>query len=107
MVLASQRNLFYVLSRSLGVFLLGISAAYWGASKMLGGQKGMMIAHEFSNLVVLSAATLLVGGLFMLIPNMGVATISFAGILGGFIAGITLAYGFAGKIINEKTLFLG
>lgn len=92
---------------TLGVFLLGISAAYWGANKMLGGQKGMMIAHEFSNLVALSAATLLVGGLFMMIPNMAVATVSFAGILGGFVAGITLAYGFAGKIINEKTLFLG
>ena len=92
---------------TLGLFLVGISAAYWGANKMLGGQKGMMIAHEFSNLVVLSAATLLVGGLFMMIPNMGVATVSFAGILCGFVAGITLAYGFAGKIINEKTLFLG
>lgn len=92
---------------TLGVFLLGISAAYWGASKILGGQKGMMIAHEFSNLVVLSAATLLVGGLFMLIPNMKDATISFAWTLGGFITVITLAYGFAGRIINEKTLFLG
>lgn len=92
---------------TLGLFLVGISAAYWGASKILGGQKGMMIAHEFSNLVVLSAATLLVGGLFMLIPNMAVATVSFAGILGGFVAGITIAYGFAGRIINEKTLFLG
>ena len=92
---------------TLSVFLLGISAAYWGANKMLGGQKGMMIAHEFSNLVALSAATLLVGGLFMMIPNMAVATVSFAGILLGFVAGITLAYGFAGKIINEKTLFLG
>ena len=92
---------------TLGLFLVGISAAYWGASKILGGQKGMMIAHEFSNLVALSAATLLVGGLFMMIPNMAVATVSFAGILGGFVAGITLAYGFAGKIINEKTLFLG
>lgn len=92
---------------TLGLFLVGISAAYWGASKILGGQKGMIIAHDFSNLVVLSAATLLVGGLFMLIPNMGVATVSFAGILGGFVAGITLAYGFAGRIINEKTLFLG
>lgn len=92
---------------TLGTFLLGISAAYLGANKMLGGQKGMMIAHEFSNLVALSAATLLVGGLFMLIPNMEDATKSFAWTLGGFIAGITLAYGFAGKIINEKTLFLG
>lgn len=92
---------------TLGLFLVGISAAYWSASKILGGQKGMMIAHEFSNLVVLSAATLLVGGLFMLIPNMKDATISFALTLGGFIAGITLAYGFAGRIINEKTLFLG
>lgn len=92
---------------TLGVFLLGISAAYWGANKMLGGQKGMMIAHEFSNLVALSAATLLVGGLFMMIPNMEDATKSFAWTLGGFIAGITLAYGVAGKIINEKTLFLG
>lgn len=92
---------------TLGAFLLGISAAYWGANKILGGQKGMIIAHEFSNLVVLSAATLLVGGLFMMIPNMKDATISFAWALGGFVAGITIAYGFAGKIINEKTLFLG
>lgn len=92
---------------TLGLFLGGISLAYYGANKILKGEKGLIMAHEFSNLVVLSAATLLVGGLFMLIPNMGVATISFAGILGGFIAGITLAYGFAGKIINEKTLFLG
>lgn len=92
---------------TLGAFLLGISAAYWGANKILGGQKGMIIAHEFSNLVVLSAATLLVGGLFMMIPNMKDATISFAWTLGGFVAGITIAYGFAGKIINEKTLFLG
>ena len=92
---------------TLGLFLGGISLAYYGASKILGGQKGMIIAHEFSNLVVLSAATLLVGGLFMMIPNMKDATISFAWTLGGFISGITLAYGVAGKIINEKTLFLG
>lgn len=92
---------------TLGVFLVGISAAYWGASKLLGGEKGMIIAHEFSNLVVLSAATLLVGGLFMLIPNMKESTMTFAITLGAFVAGITLAYGFAGKIINEKTLFLG
>lgn len=92
---------------TLGAFLLGISAAYWGASKILGGEKGMIIAHEFSSLVVLSAATLLVGGLFMLIPNMKEATITFVITLGAFVAGITLAYGFAGKIINEKTLFLG
>lgn len=92
---------------TLGTFLLGISLAYYGANNILKGEKGLIIAHEFSNLVALSAATLLVGGLFMMIPNMGVATVSFAGILGVFIAGITLAYGFAGKIINEKTLFLG
>ena len=92
---------------TLGLFLGGISLAYYGANKILKGEKGLIMAHEFSNLVVLSAATLLVGGLFMLIPNMAVATVSFAGILGGFVAGITIAYGFAGKIINEKTLFLG
>ena len=92
---------------TLGTFLLGISLAYYGASKILGAEKGLIMAHEFSNLVVLSAATLLVGGLFMMIPNMGVATVSFAGILCGFVAGITIAYGFAGKLINEKTLFLG
>ena len=92
---------------TLGLFLGGISLAYYGANKILKGEKGLIMAHEFSNLVVLSAATLLVGGLFMLIPNMKDATISFALTLGGFIAGITLAYGFAGRIINEKTLFLG
>lgn len=92
---------------TLGTFLLGISLAYYGANNILKGEKGLIIAHEFSNLVALSAATLLIGGLFMMIPNMKDATISFAWTLGGFIAGITLAYGFAGKIINEKTLFLG
>lgn len=92
---------------TLGTFLLGISLAYYGANKILKGEKGLIMAHEFSNLVALSAATLLIGGLFMMIPNMAVATISFAGILGGFVAGITIAYGFAGRIINEKTLFLG
>lgn len=92
---------------TLGLFLGGISLAYYGANKILKGEKGLIMAHEFSNLVVLSAATLLVGGLFMLIPNMKDATLSFAWTLGGFIAGITLAYGFAGRIINEKTLFLG
>lgn len=92
---------------TLGTFLLGISLAYYGANNILKGEKGLIIAHEFSNLAALSAATLLVGGLFMMIPNMKDATISFAWTLGGFIAGITLAYGFAGKIINEKTLFLG
>ncbi len=92
---------------TLGTFLLGISLAYYGANNILKGEKGLIIAHEFSNLVALSAATLLVGGLFMMIPNMKDATISFAWTLGGFIAGITLAYGFAGRIINEKTLFLG
>ena len=92
---------------TLGTFLLGISSAYYGANNILKGEKGLIIAHEFSNLVALSAATLLVGGLFMMIPNMEDATKSFAWTLGGFIAGITLAYGFAGKIINEKTLFLG
>ena len=92
---------------TLGTFLLGISLAYYGANKILKGEKGLIMAHEFSNLVVLSAATLLVGGLFMLIPNMKDATISFAWTLGGFITVITLAYGFAGRIINEKTLFLG
>lgn len=92
---------------TLGTFLLGISLSYYGANNILKGEKGLIIAHEFSNLVALSAATLLVGGLFMMIPNMKDATISFAWTLGGFIAGITLAYGFAGRIINEKTLFLG
>lgn len=92
---------------TLGLFLGGISLAYYGANKILKGEKGLIMAHEFSNLVALSAATLLIGGLFMMIPNMKDATISFAWTLGGFIAGITLAYGFAGRIINEKTLFLG
>lgn len=92
---------------TLGTFLLGISLAYYGANKILKEEKGLIMAHEFSNLVALSAATLLIGGLFMMIPNMEDATKSFAWTLGGFIAGITLAYGFAGRIINEKTLFLG
>lgn len=92
---------------TLGVFLLGISAAYLGATKIIKGTKGMAIAHEFTELVAISAATLLIGGLFMMIPNMKTSTLAFAATLGAFIAGITIAYGFAGKIINEKALFIG
>ena len=58
-------------------------------------------AKEFAILIGISAAALLIGGLFMLIPGMPLAVLEFAGIFVLFL-GITLfAYALASKHIKE------
>lgn len=86
---------------TLAGFIFGISAAYALASKMLKG-KALFKAKTLQRLIITSAATLLIGGLFMFIPDMALATLKFGAILAGFIAITSLAFAFASKMMNAK-----
>ena len=74
-----------------GVLLAGFVAAiafvYGWASRLLQGN-GMDVAREFQILVGISAATLLIGGAFMLIPGMPGAVAEFGVTLALFVAAI-------------------
>lgn len=86
----------------LSLFIAIVLGTYAGASLLMGGKRGMKIAKSLNKLIVWSAATLLIGGLFMMIPGMAVATLEFAAILGVFLIGVCLAYGFAAKLMGKK-----
>lgn len=86
---------------TLAIFILGISGAYALASKMLKG-KALFGAKTLQRLIITSAATLLIGGLFMFIPDMPLATLKFGAILAGFIAVTSIAFAFASKMMNTK-----
>ena len=74
--------------------------AYKFAAKNL--KNDMITAVALIELVGISTAVLLLGGAFMLIKNMPKAVMEFAVILGGFIVGISFAFGYATKHFNEK-----
>lgn len=86
----------------LALFVGAVLATYAGASFLLGGRRGMKIARELNHIIVMSAATLIVGGLFMLIPGMPVATLEFAAILGTFVVAVSFGYAFASRIMGKK-----
>lgn len=86
---------------TLAGFIFGISATYAVASKMLKG-KALFEAKTLQQLIITSAATLLIGGLFMFIPGMALATLEFGAILAGFIAITSLSFAFASKMMNTK-----
>lgn len=86
---------------TLAGFIFGISATYAVASKMLKG-KALFEAETLQQLIITSAATLLIGGLFMFIPGMALATLEFGAILAGFIAITSLSFAFASKMMNTK-----
>ena len=89
----------------LGVFILGVVAAYNRATRILKDDETIEEARLLSKLIAISANTLILGGLFMLIPGMWLATLGFAVILGVFILGVVMAYNFANHIIkNDKTI---
>lgn len=87
----------------LNAFILLISTAYWVGSKML-GRKGVFKAAMLSELIIISTTALLVGGLFMLIPNMPLAVLGFALILAGFIAITSITFALASKMMNAKAV---
>lgn len=85
----------------LAVFIGGIGLAYALITR-LGGKNAIQSMKEFSWMIAISAATLVVGGLVMMIPGMPDAIMSFAITLGGFILAISLGLGIAGKLMGSK-----
>lgn len=86
---------------TLAGFIFGISATYAIASKLL-KSKALFEAETLQQLIITSAATLLIGGLFMFIPGMALATLEFGAILAGFVAITSIAFAFASKMMNTK-----
>ena len=87
----------------LGVFIFLISGAYALASILLGGGKGIQNAEDLGMIIAISAATMLIGGAFMMIDGMPTAVLEFTVLLGVFVGGILAIYGFAAKNFNSKT----
>ena len=86
----------------LSAFILLVCGAYTLATNMLGGAKGVKNAEELGTIVAISAATLIIGGLFMMIPGMWSSALLFAVTLGTFVGGMLFIYGFVAKTMNDK-----
>lgn len=91
----------FALINSLYVFL--ILGSFTLFSKF-GGKKAIKAAKQFAILIATCAGSLIIGGLFMMIPGMKEAVISFAWTLGLFIAGVSIAFAIASKIMNKKAM---
>ena len=104
-VLTNNLNMLWAIP-AFGVYLLGfivgIAFAYRFAATLMQGT--MKVAEEFYILVGLSAAILIVGGAFMLIPGMATSALQFAAILTLFVVGLSLAYKIAAKIDVKKAM---
>ena len=87
----------------LGAFIFLISGAYALASIFLEGGKGIQNAEDLNMIIAISAATMLIGGAFMMIDGMPEAVFRFTVLLGVFVGGILAIYGFAAKNFNSKT----
>lgn len=68
----------------LGVFLLTIVAPLSLCAR-IAGNRGLKDMKAMGILIMMSAATMMVGAAFMLIPNMATAALKFAGTLGIFV----------------------
>lgn len=82
-------------------FVFAITWTYKKSAKEMSHH--MRAAKELIELIGISAAILLIGGAFMMIKDMPMAVLKFAAILGGFVAAITLVFGFAAKRFNART----
>lgn len=80
----------------LGLFVSGIIIAYGIASAL--GKNGMEHAKLLNKIIIISAATLLIGGALFMIKGFKEAVNDFALTLGIFIAGISIAIGIAAAI---------
>lgn len=87
----------------LSAFIFLVSGAYALASILLGGGKGIQNAEDLGMIIAISAATMLIGGAFMMIDGMPTAVLEFTVLLGVFVGGILAIYGFAAKNFNSKT----
>ena len=83
----------------LTAFILVVVGAYKLVNLITKDGKTIKEAQLLSKIIAISAATLLIGGLFMLIPGMAVNTLIFASILGVFIGVIVGVFALADKYL--------
>jgi len=93
----------FLFAVEVSVFVAFIGLAY-SIFTNIGGKKMIKSAKELNRLIVISAATLIIGGLFMLIPGMPLATLEFAIMLGVFIGAVTYAFAYAAKKLKKGTM---
>ena len=86
---------------ALGAFMLLVIQAYKFATR---GDFQNIHEHieDMQTIVGLSAAMMIVGGLFMMIPGLWESALKFTVLLAGFIFGVTTAYSLASKSIGDS-----
>ena len=90
----------------LAAFVGAVVFTFGLASKFI--ERAEIDALNFAKVVGISAATMLIGGLFMLIPGMPLATLAFTGLFILFMSTTLLAYSLASKSIqNAKETAIG
>lgn len=83
----------------LAAFVGAVVFAFGLASKFI--ERAEIDALNFAKIIGISAAAMLIGGLFMLIPGMPLAVLEFTGIFILFLGATLLAYAIASKHIKE------
>lgn len=83
----------------LALFIGLVTLAYALSSELL--KKGKVDAKNLGILVGISAAALLIGGAFMLIPGMPVAVLKFAALFVAFLGAVVFIYSIASKQIKN------
>ena len=83
----------------LAAFVGAVVFAFGFASKFI--ERAEIDALNFAKIIGISAAAMLIGGLFMLIPGMPLAVLEFTGIFILFLGATLLAYAIASKHIKE------
>ena len=85
----------------LTVFVASLLASFLGISK-IGGKKMKAQIDEFAKLIIICTGALMIGALFMMIPNIFVHALAFAGLLVLFTGTILAAFLWISKIGGRK-----
>ena len=85
----------------LAVFVASLLSTFLGIS-FIGGKKMKAQIDEFAKLVAICAGALMIGALFMMIPNIFVHALAFAGLLVLFTGTILAAFLWISKIGGRK-----
>lgn len=91
---------------SLSLLVGGVLLAYGLAAKISGGNLKEFTEESVNpllNIILVSSLILSTAGMLMMIPGISNRILEFAAILGVFIAGVTVAYGYANKLMGLAT----
>lgn len=86
------------------VAFVGIITLAFGLASLISKGNTLSDMKALNMIIIISAATMLIGGAFMFIDGMDVNVLKFAAILAGFIAIVGIAIGFGGRLIKGNAL---